>query len=411
MKNKIEQAITNYSNIPMDLWSLIFSDIDDLQAFRLTNSFFATNGILLKDHALALQKKIALIFDYRDGSIDQDKNFKSNLKLLPHLKHEYEEVQTMLLSKSFDATEIINAVFHSCRYGYIQNLKLLLEECKTNEDLFNIVNETQIGENNSPLGEAAIYGRKKIFSLLLDEGAQFVNGEIDEVDDNHLIQYDMAYCCTELLTPLHIIALQSDIKWLEKNFTEYPSLIEPLANKGYINYLKLILKNDHENLEMELRKDYSIELDKDIANWTLLHWASCLGLTECLKVLIKFGANIDAKSLTGNSSLQVACVAGNLDIIKLLYSSGAEVTLTEDNTTLLHLTAYHGHTECAEYLINEKGFDIEEENHGGDSPLYLATLKKNSDGMDLTPEKIANKKKCISLFKECIEKNPNTISM
>ncbi|XP_050308877.1 putative ankyrin repeat protein RF_0381 [Anthonomus grandis grandis] len=69
----------------------------------------------------------------------------------------------------------------------------------------------------------------------------------------------------------------------------------------------------------------------------------------------------------------LAAESGQLDTIKLLEKYRAEITLrTSKGNTALHLAAKNNHLNVVKYLIEEKGFKIDEENIYGDTALNKA---------------------------------------
>eukprot|EP01102_Stenamoeba_stenopodia_P010797 TRINITY_DN3284_c0_g3_i1.p1 TRINITY_DN3284_c0_g3~~TRINITY_DN3284_c0_g3_i1.p1 ORF type:complete len:104 (+),score=30.28 TRINITY_DN3284_c0_g3_i1:196-507(+) len=84
--------------------------------------------------------------------------------------------------------------------------------------------------------------------------------------------------------PIHRAAEAGDVKKLEKILSEDPTLVNI---KGYDDL-------------------------------TPLHWAAISGNVEAVKLLLDRGANIDAKSLSGETPLSEASFLGHLDITSTL---------------------------------------------------------------------------------------------
>ncbi|KAE8615918.1 hypothetical protein XENTR_v10008664 [Xenopus tropicalis] len=112
---------------------------------------------------------------------------------------------------------------------------------------------------------------------------------------------------------------------------------------------------------------------------TLLHQAAAQGNVTLLSMLLnEDGMDINHLSKVGHSALYSAAVNGHTDCVKLLLMSGAQVDAAVSNGfTALCTAASQGHSECAEILISFNA-DV---NHvaGGQTPLCLACENGNSD--------------------------------
>lgn len=68
---------------------------------------------------------------------------------------------------------------------------------------------------------------------------------------------------------------------------------------------------------------YIIE-PKYISGWTPLHEACSFGFMDVTEVLVKGGANVNAKGLDDDTPLHDATTSGNLILVKFLIEHGAE---------------------------------------------------------------------------------------
>ncbi len=106
---------------------------------------------------------------------------------------------------------------------------------------------------------------------------------------------------------------------------------------------------------------------------TALHYAATTGKTEAVKLLLKAGANINAKDDRGRNVLHRAVQSADGEIVALLVGKGAEIDAKDDESgfTALHHAARLGNTNAAEVLI-AKGADINAKDKQGHTPLYVA---------------------------------------
>src|SRR5579863_4067436 len=72
-----------------------------------------------------------------------------------------------------------------------------------------------------------------------------------------------------------------------------------------------------------------------------------------IKVALKQGANVNAKTESGRTALQVAALKRNHDMIKLLLDRGADINLANDEgITPLIWAVYNRDARTAEILLN-----------------------------------------------------------
>jgi ankyrin repeat domain-containing protein 50 len=76
-------------------------------------------------------------------------------------------------------------------------------------------------------------------------------------------------------------------------------------------------------------------------------------------LLLKHGANVNAKDHIGYLPLHHAAETGNMSILQMLFTFGAEASPRDQlGETPLHLASYQCHEEIAEYLV-KKGAEVE----------------------------------------------------
>lgn len=324
---------------------------------------------------------------------------KARLELLQTFESEsdIEDSESEAISETERFSDCVkNMMFSACQRGHIAILQMLIKSdvCKIGD----FINDKNGHEGMTALGYAAAYGRKRILSLLLENGAQFTVGEIVSWDCQHLIFFDLGYYFKTAVTALHIIALRSGENWLLNILEQFPHLLGSLFTENYKKCLELICKNHPEQLTRLLETDPSLLLEADIAGWGLLHWASCLDKTECMKILIQNGVDVDVDA--GDiPPLYLACSSGKLSAIKTLISHNAPIeAFSMNQSTCLHLTANNGHADCTQYLIDECKLDVNATNDGDDTPLSLAKLEINSDDIELSTLEKAKKSECAQLL-------------
>jgi ankyrin repeat protein len=152
---------------------------------------------------------------------------------------------------------------------------------------------------------------------------------------------------------------------------------------AYVNWVRLF---DPEKPQQEpvIRERLSENL-KSIPS--PLHYASAVGLVESVKILLKKGAEIDAKDNNGETALYRAASKRHEAVVKLLLENGAEFNVKgSDGKTTLYWAAYHGHEAVVKLLLG-KGAKVDAKDVYGNTALYCAAFKGHEAVVKLLVEK------------------------
>lgn len=139
-----------------------------------------------------------------------------------------------------------------------------------------------------------------------------------------------------------------------------------------------------------LRRGASIDvegLDKRTPIW----FAARAGQTSTVHLLLKSGARIDAGAGTEEwTTLGVAALWGHLDTMRILVDYGADVNaITYAENTALTWAAQEGRCNMIRFLL-DCGADVEHPNNRGETPLICAAMSGNVDCVTLLREQGAN---------------------
>ena len=136
---------------------------------------------------------------------------------------------------------------------------------------------------------------------------------------------------------------------------------------------------------VELLVDKTQELDFELAEGSLLHWAAKNGLAKTSKRLLSqpksndSKVDLDGQNSNGQTPLQVAAENGNSEIVELLIANKANLDhVDKDGSTALLLAANAGQAEVVASLLGG-GADTTKLDSSGHSALHLAAWGGNPD--------------------------------
>ena len=89
--------------------------------------------------------------------------------------------------------------------------------------------------------------------------------------------------------------------------------------------LTLSGEGDAVSLRQLLEKGYNCNIVGNSIGRGPIHYAATNGHLECLKVLLEYGTNIQAKDIEGNTAVALAAAGGHTDCVRYLLEQGANV--------------------------------------------------------------------------------------
>lgn len=116
--------------------------------------------------------------------------------------------------------------------------------------------------------------------------------------------------------------------------------------------IKAAKKGDAALLAELLEKGANVNAQDSKHQSTALMWAAHEGHTDAMKVLIKNGADIDAKRENGDTALWFTAQKGQLDAMKILAAKGADLNVIGRNgLSALAVAQKNDHLHIVEYLL------------------------------------------------------------
>lgn len=143
------------------------------------------------------------------------------------------------------------------------------------------------------------------------------------------------------------------------------------ASVGNLTSLRLLLKS-------------GADVNAGLAGRSALHYAVQSTAIECVRELLKAGANPNTPQVYTETPLHVAAAIGSVACIRLLLEHGANVLVQfgPRKTTALHLAAEDENAECSKLLL-DAGAEINAQNHRHQTPLHIAALSQSGETLEL----------------------------
>jgi ankyrin repeat protein len=154
---------------------------------------------------------------------------------------------------------------------------------------------------------------------------------------------------------------------------------------GLVLLSKAAKDGDNTSIRMLIR--YGVEVDSnDGHSRTPLAWAARNGHDDAVKLLVEAGAEVNLKDDYCKTPLILAAENGHCGTIRLLVEAGAEVDIKDSsNRTPLSWAARNGHNEAFKLLV-EAGAEVNLKDSAGKTPFILAAANGNCGTVQLLIE-------------------------
>ncbi|XP_067668176.1 serine/threonine-protein phosphatase 6 regulatory ankyrin repeat subunit B-like [Haliotis asinina] len=265
------------------------------------------------------------------------------------------DVFDLLVSNAADLTLLDdkdNSVLHyACEGGNTSIVQHLIRVCDINQ---------KRRDGRTPIMDAALYGQKDVFDLLVCNGADFT---LLDDKDNSVLHYGCGGGNTSIVQ--HLIRV-CDINNKQRDGIT-PVMVAALY--GQKDVFDLLVSN---------ATDLTLLDDEDNG---VLHYACEGGNTSIVQHLIRV-CDINQKRRDGRTPVMDASLNGQKDVFNLLVSNAADLTLLDDkDNSVLHYACQGGNTSIVQHII--RVCNINKKQRYGLTPVMVAALYGQKDVFDL----------------------------
>jgi ankyrin repeat protein len=246
-------------------------------------------------------------------------------------------------------------------------------------------------ENTTPLGVAALGGHLEVVDFLIARGADPL-----AADDNLSTPFHWATYYGHLDVARRLVDLGADVHAVKANgsnamhgpaYTGHLETVEFLVGlgceidlqnqRGFTPLLLAAFRGNNDVLT------YLIDAGADTGIWndwqSLLHLAAISGNLETVKIVVATGADVNARTGEASTALIPAIGSENPEVVAYLLDSGADPNLGwPSGFSPLQFAVNVGNREIAELLIRG-GADVNAEDEDSRTPLSMAVREGNTE--------------------------------
>uniref|UniRef100_A0A1B6C1D9 Uncharacterized protein n=1 Tax=Clastoptera arizonana TaxID=38151 RepID=A0A1B6C1D9_9HEMI len=261
-------------------------------------------------------------------------------------------------------------------------LHLAVEYCKLNNIKSLITCNADVNVSSAS-GDFEEYSRfvfdsnsNNIIDKLLQNENEYYNLHFFSKESNELdiiVKYKPVvnlHCNNESIPPIHFSIKgctdEISVILLPKNYSRNQLYLSDsiLKNLEYTNFIGKILQYE------------STCPSCSSENYTPLHFASRKNNPEIIKLLLKTGANIDARTSSGETPLSLAVEHCQVENVKMLinYKPDVNITLTlgyNSGYSILHLASARNNPEILKILLKSPT-NVNAFSSNGETPLFVA---------------------------------------
>ncbi|KAG7306284.1 hypothetical protein JYU34_008884 [Plutella xylostella] len=224
-------------------------------------------------------------------------------------------------------------------------------------------------DNYNVLHISAMYSREDVVKLLLSKRGvdPFATGGSRQQTAVHLVASRQTGTATSILRAL-LAAAGKDIRLRADGRGKVPLLLAVEAgNQSMVR--ELLSAQTAEQLKASTH-----------SGDTALHLAARRRDVDMARILVDYGAAVDALNGAGQTPLHIAAAEGDEPLVKYFYGVRANAGIADnEDRTPMHLAAENGHAGIIELLVDKFRASIFERTKDGSTLMHIASLNGHAD--------------------------------
>ncbi|XP_071111894.1 serine/threonine-protein phosphatase 6 regulatory ankyrin repeat subunit A-like [Haliotis cracherodii] len=275
----------------------------------------------------------------------------------------HRQVFDLLVTQGADVSlvdENRNNILHvACLGGHVHMVKYVLSQKDA-----DINSRGKYGW--TPLMMAVGAGHRQVFGLFMSQGA-----DVSLVDDNRN-------------NILHVACRKGHVNMVKYFLSQKVADINSRGQYGRTPLMATAEKGHRQVFDLLVTQGADVSLVDENRN-NILHVA-CLGghVDMVMYVLSKKIANINSRGKYWRTPLMKTAEKGHRQVFDLLVREGADVSLVDKNrNNILHVACLGGNVDMVKYVLSKKIADINNRGHNGRTPLMVAAEKGHRQVFDL----------------------------
>ncbi|KAJ6233251.1 ankyrin repeat-containing [Anaeramoeba flamelloides] len=296
-----------------------------------------------------------------------------------------------ILEENLESEEIKKLVSHRDRSGNtpLHIAALTNATCVVNELTNYLPNKTALNDNGfAPIHNAVLANSKDVLRIFINMSA---NLDIMTSVGKTSLHYATESENIELVKMLIRSGANTELRDFDSQ-TAYeiarlkgnkPICSQFLSLKGNSLIHKAAKEKDQKEVVRILKQNSSEAQTIDKFGRTPLHISAEMGDISTIKILLNYGANINALSFNKNTPLFTAIKKDHIDAVKFLVKKGAEININERADVILsalHLAVERDNLQIVKYLLSQGAFINERMRiQGGITALMIAVQRQNRE--------------------------------
>ncbi|XP_071086632.1 serine/threonine-protein phosphatase 6 regulatory ankyrin repeat subunit A-like [Haliotis cracherodii] len=227
--------------------------------------------------------------------------------------------------------------------------------------------------NRTPVMEAAHKGKKEVYDLLVDKGANA--SVVDDNDDNIL----------------HVGCSGGHIEMVKHVLSQHIVDINSRGHDGRTPVLKAAYWGYKEVFDLLVGKGANASSVDDNDD-NILHMACRKGHVKMIKhILSQHIVDINSRGRHGRTPVMKAAYWGHKEVFDLLVGKGADASSVDDNDdNILHMACRKGHVKMIKHILSQHIADINSRGRHGRTPVLKAAYCGRKEVFDFLVGEGAN---------------------